>query len=283
MCMFRMCSPLLARARTVTEDPCDMEAIECKEAALNIIESWGWDHADPRFDFKVPVMISLSEAINRLAMEGHVDAPGAVLSLLAGGELVATGSYRWKKFHGDEFSRDSIGPIPAARWQALREACLSDNCGKKQVTLHLLNEGWTETKQPRAEWTWARDRFSTTEAGGGLWLDEGYFEEMFSAADIELRPAPRQTREVEAQLKAHPKTGGAPAKYDWERAVAAIAFQWAEEGSWQPITQSEVKERLAAWFAERDEYPSDSMLKERARWLFAEFRRRAQEVDNLAA
>jgi len=77
--------------------------------------------------------------------------------------------------------------------------------------------------------------------------------------------------------------GGAPAKYEWERAAAAIVFQWADEGSWQPATQADVRKRLAAWFAQRDQYPSDSMVKERARWLFEEFQRRAQGDDNLAA
>ena len=48
--------------------------------ALSIIESWGWDHADPRFEFHVPLMVPISDAINRLAMDGHHDPAGAVLT-----------------------------------------------------------------------------------------------------------------------------------------------------------------------------------------------------------
>lgn len=260
-----------------------MTLIEGSEPALAIIKSWGWDHADHRFDFQVPVMISLSEAINRLAMEGHGDAPGAVLSLLAAGKLVATGSYRWKLFRSDHFSRESVGPIPASRWQTLNAGCASIKGGREQVTLRLLNEGWTDSIEASADWGWTWDRFSTAEVGGGQWLDQGYFEETFSAADIELRPADCEAQDERSRAATEPNKGGAPAKYDWERAVASIAFQWADEGSWQPMLQTEVKERLMAWFAERDQYPSDSLLKERARWLFDEFRQRAAEADNLAA
>ncbi|MBK6413870.1 hypothetical protein [Sphingopyxis sp.] len=45
------------------------------DKALAIIQSWGWDRFDPRFEIQVPVMMPLNEAINRLAMEGHVDPP----------------------------------------------------------------------------------------------------------------------------------------------------------------------------------------------------------------
>lgn len=77
--------------------------------------------------------------------------------------------------------------------------------------------------------------------------------------------------------------GGAPRKYDWERVCAAIIFQWADEGSWQPRTQAEVRGRLANWFSDRNQYPADSSLKERARWLFEEFRLRNGEDNNRTA
>lgn len=77
--------------------------------------------------------------------------------------------------------------------------------------------------------------------------------------------------------------GGRPPIYDWERAVAAIVFQWADEGSWQPASQADVKNKLAEWFAAKSEYPSDSLLKTRARWLFEEFKHRNSEANNFAA
>ncbi|MCK9540851.1 MAG: hypothetical protein M0R03_02320 [Novosphingobium sp.] len=68
--------------------------------------------------------------------------------------------------------------------------------------------------------------------------------------------------------------GGAPAKYDWEQAIAAIVFQWSDEGSWQPTSQADVRRKLVEHFSALDQYPSDSLLKLRARWLFDEFLRR---------
>lgn len=76
--------------------------------------------------------------------------------------------------------------------------------------------------------------------------------------------------------------GGRPPLYDWERAVAAIVFQWADEGTWQPTSQADVKNKLAEWFSVKGQYPSDSLLKGRARWLFEEFQRRNGEVNNFA-
>lgn len=257
--------------------------------ALAIIHNWGWDGGDPRFDFHVPLMISLREAVNRLAMEGHADPPGTILSLLAGGKLEATGSFRWKKYRNEHFDRDGVGPIPVARWAVLKATIAKRDylTSKPEISLPMLHEDWGDRKEPTAEWNWSGDWFSTAEKSGGDWLDPDYFEETFSAADIEVRPsdAPAAVRDLEAPKAAATERskGGAPAKYDWERAIAAIVFQWADEGSWQPAIQADVKNRLADWFAERGEHPSDSLLKERARWLFEEIQRRDGEADNLAA
>lgn len=257
--------------------------------ALAIIHNWGWDGSDPRFEFHVPMMISLSEAVNRLAMEGHADPADAMLSLLADGKLEATGSYRWKKYRNDHFYRDGVGPIPVARWAVLKATIAQRDylSSKPEITLPMLHEDWAARKEPSAEWNWSGDWFSTAQKSGGDWLNHDYFEETFSAADIEVRPsdayAPASELEAPSAAATDRKKGGAPAKYDWERAVASIVFQWADEGSWQPAMQTDVKNRLADWFAERGEHPSDSLLKERARWLFQEIQRRDSEADNLAA
>lgn len=266
-----------------------MTLVEGTEAALAIIEGWGWDRDDPRFDWSVPLMISLSETINRLAMEGHDDAPGAVLELLATGRLVATGSYRWRCFRKGHFQRDGIAQIPSERWRTLLEGCEKnfDLFVPNEVTLKAINGDWTERKENCAMWSWNADRFSTAEASGGNLFDDGYLEETYSAEDIELRPADcsaaSQGATTAALSDAERNRGGAPAKYDWERGIAAVVLQWSDEGSWHPSLQADVKKRLAEWFAERDQFPSDSLLKERARWLFEEFQQRAPEADNLAA
>lgn len=253
--------------------------------ALAIIQSWGWDRFDPRFEIEVPVMMPLNEAINRLAMEGHVDPAMSMLSLLADGRVVSTGSYRWKRYRNGHNQRDGIGEIPARRWVSLKEGLAQNNktFGPNEVTLHLMYDGWDEYKEARADWTWTADRFATAETSGGDFLDSGYFEETYVVCDIEVRPAEVEAASAPVPNATERNKGGAPSKYDWERAIAAIVFQWADEGSWQPAMQADVKNRLADWFAERGEHPSDSLLKERARWLFEEIQRRDGEADNLTA
>ncbi|MCA0911003.1 hypothetical protein [Qipengyuania gaetbuli] len=255
--------------------------------ALAIIEGWGWDHADPRFEFHVPVMVPISEAINRLAMEGHHDPAGAMLMLLGEGKLQATGHYRWKKYLDGHFAREGTGPIPAHRWVVLRQGCdANKGLRPNEGAFQFIDADWNGGKEPRADWSWQNDCFSTAQVSGGDWLDEGYFEESYSVTDIEVRPAEANCGSFQIDASegggAKSNRGGAPAKYDWERAVAAVVFQWADDGSWHPDIQADVKKRLSAWFAEHDQYPSDSLLKERARWLFAEFQRRRDEADNVA-
>lgn len=256
--------------------------------ALPIIQGWGWDHADPRFEFHVPVMVPISEAINRLAMEGHHDPAGAVLSLLADGKLEATGHYRWKKYRNGHFEREGTGAIPVHRWKVLREGCERNHPAKEnEVVLHLIGGDWNEGKEPQADWSWKEDRFSTAQVSSGDWLDEDYFEESYSVSDIEVRPAGADCGSAQIDGSRSNATernrGGAPAKYDWARASAAVVFLWAEEGSWQPELKSDVSKRLAAWFAERDQYPSPALLKVHASWLFEEFQRRKGEDNNIVA
>jgi hypothetical protein len=262
-----------------------MDLADHSGAALAIIENWGWDRSDPRFEFEVPLMMPLSEVINRLAMEGHPDAPRATLSLLATGKLGATGSYQWKAFRNGHFQREGIGPIPVRRWMVLKDGYDNrDPTNGNEITLSLMGGDWDGTKESRAEWDWNSDRFSTAEKSDGHCFDAGYSEEIYRAADIELRPASADgsdgDRNCPRQSVAERNRGGAPTKYDWEQAVAAVVFEWSDDGTWTPASQADVSNKLASWFAKRDEHPSDSALKERARWLFREFQCRATEGNN---
>jgi len=128
-----------------------MTFVQGDAAALAIIESWGWDHADPRFEVYVPLMLSLSEVVNRLAMEGHADPAGTVLSLLASGKLEATGSHWFKAYRNGRFQREGVGPIPVARWKALKAGCdLGDPMfGRHEVRLQMIN-GWVAKRKRSA-------------------------------------------------------------------------------------------------------------------------------------
>lgn len=265
-----------------------MDALSDDEAALTIIETWGWGR-DTRFDEYVPLTIPISDAINRLAMEGHNNPANSIVSLLANSRLVSTGSYIWKKYQNGLYQRDGIGQIPSRRWAALKGGLDEpwESFGPNEVTLQAIDGNWNEREEVRANWEWRYDRFSTAETSGGNTFDSGYFEETYAACDIEVRPADTNDTEIAPYTDALPPAernkGGAPSKYDWERAVAAIVFQWADDGPWHPTSQAEVKNKLADWFADRDEQPSESLLKDRARWLFAEFQRRNSKADNLVA
>lgn len=138
--------------------------------------------------------------------------------------------------------------------------------------------------------------WTTGEATCTWSLDPAYEVERTTLYQVELRNAelgslpPHVAMRVAPAPAADPQPqpvkrneGGRPPVYDWERAVAAIVFQWADEGSWQPASQADVKNKLAEWFAAKGEYPSDSLLKTRARWLFEEFQRRNGEANNFAA
>lgn len=265
-----------------------MNALNDEAAALAIIKPWDWLCFDRNSGGLSPRWRLLSEAINRLAMEGHTDPAGAVLSLLATGQLVAMGNYQWEAYRNGHFRREGMANIPSRRWTVLKEEQDAHRgFGPFEVTLTHINGDWRERKEARGNWEWQHNRFSTAQSSGGDFLDKDFFEETYSAFGIEIRPADEKDHGAEQTAPGTPvverNRGGAPAKYDWERAVAAIVFQWADEGSWQPAMQADVKNRLADWFAERGEHPSDSLLKERARWLFEEIQRRDGEANNLAA
>lgn len=262
-----------------------MDFLGDDEAALAIIKTWGWG-ADARYQEYVPLTVPLNETINRLAMEGHSDPAGALLSLLCSGRLEATGHYRWIKYQNDYFQHDGIGEIPVRHWTSLKEGLSSKSyfSEKIEVSLQYIDRDFNEGKAERALWEWSDSRFSTAKTSSGDLFDIDYSEETFHAFDIEVRPKDIEGHCGSATADPAPaiqrNKGGAPPKYDWERAVAAIVFQWAEDRNRRPTSKTDVKNKLADWFASQDKYPSETLMKDRARWLFEEFQRRDGEGNN---
>jgi hypothetical protein len=168
--------------------------------------------------------------------------------------------------------------IPAHRWKVLREGCESNHPASPNEVKLLFCGHSDEAKKARANWSWQNDSFSTAMVSPHDWLDEGYFEETYYVTDIELRPADAGGDSTQIDLpRADAKArnlGGAPPKYDWAQAAAAVVFAWEAEGTWQPKRKVDVKRRLAKWFEERDQYPTESLLKSHSAWLFNEFQRR---------
>lgn len=257
--------------------------------ALATLRTWDWTRWDYDFHEAVPRSRTLSETVNSLAMSGHADPPGALLQLLCDGKLIASGDYQWRASrNGHEYSKAEGGsPIPQAWWRLLKAGLAArDWRAGNTISLPLLNVA----DASRAELAWEHDRITVAIADGLPWSlddDDDYAEEYISAYAIEVH-CPNAGNDICEAPASQPlaiehNKGGAPSKYDWERAVAAIVFQWADEGSWHPATKADVKNRFAEWFAARNEHPSETSLKERARWLFEEFQRHSGEADNLAA
>lgn len=282
-----------------------MNDAESAAAALEIMSVWNWEGVYRDFTGNFvsgTISLSLSEAVNKLAFDGHPDAAGAMLSLLADGRCTANGTYQWRAYRSESYQNEETGHIPVRHWQALQERLAlprGNDWSLPRVKFEVLDGFGSEKEYSAAEWAWRNNLFCTAQRSHSDFFHDGYFEEYFSAwnievycpsAEIDLTKSDESSpveddncSPAQASLPMIGHSGGRPPTYEWERAVAAIVFQWADEGSWQPASKTDVKNKLADWFAAKDQHPSDSLLKERARWLFDEFRRRSGEAENLAA
>jgi len=178
------------------------------KSALAIIRDWDWmdesDHGQPFMRSQ-----ELSQIINRLGFEGHTCPPDAVLKLLCSGELESSADFDWRKLHGSndmrlQGARKCLKPM---RWQALanlieleNEAVLRGDFALDKVELKNLS---IEKCYP-FDWSFANDRFNTAACSCDVapW-DAEYFEEWFSAWDIQVWP-----RELNPQGLAAPAIEG---------------------------------------------------------------------------
>lgn len=246
---------------------------------------------DPPFERLVPG----GEAIELLAREHDrrgihskwsacLDAAHeTILSRLLAGHLVA---------YAETCEIDCDNPAPPAPGEVVREEDFFRGSTVCKIPLafwcHYHNAGsrWRKFDLVSSDFSF---RFSDGEWDSYRWREGGAYSVWFDRNGLPTAAVPTYSPALNNPVSPDkPPTiernkGGAPAKYDWERAVVAIVFQWADEGSWQPASKTEVKNKLADWFAAQSRHPSDSLLKERAGWLFEEFQRRNGEADNLAA
>jgi len=242
------------------------------DKAKTVLNSWIWDFHDP--DGQIwPKPKDLSDVINCLARDGVANAPSVALAMLASRQLVGHGYLSWQKYETDHFSVDDYGVIAPERWATLINGLKS----KKMLQLDCLEFSTIA----EGEWNWRENRFAIASVYEGAPWDEGYFEEHFSAWEIVVNLPQHNTVASEQsavsdtrQLIPPKNSGGRKPTYDWEKAVAALVFKWADSGAWQPLKQADVVEAMAEWFAEQGVTPSHSLLKERAQWLFREFERR---------
>ena len=161
-------------------------------SALAVMRTWQWLLCDPD-GFPRIQGIALNEVVNRLAMEGYPRPQNLVLSLLCNGDLYAVGTYTWRKFQwGSYFQHEEhYAPIRRKQWQSLSVAI-------EHEQIELSGHGWPFNTidlekldindcEPY-EWVFPQSRFTTAACPPETEThDPNYFEEWFSASDIELR------------------------------------------------------------------------------------------------
>jgi hypothetical protein len=160
--------------------------------ALERMRKWQWVRHDPD-GFPLALGIDLGEVVNRLAMAGQPSPHTAVLSLLCNGHLVAVGDFSWKKFQwGNRFQlEDFNAEVPPNQWHTLQTLIEDErrelaNHGWPFATVDLEALGLEDCSN--YEWNFGDNRFSTALCPPETQThDKAYFEEWFSAWNLEIR------------------------------------------------------------------------------------------------
>ena len=247
---------------------------------ISTIRLMNWTRWDYDTSEVVARSIPLQDFVNELAMTQTPSPTQTTLDLLVKGTLTAVGQWHWRAFRdGEHYQNENHGAIPRERWEVLAQLQYElDNLSfedsyNPKLSLDRLGVGTID----KFYWNWREQQFSYAVADEG-WPDDA--EELFSVSDICLL-APYLETDFEGEPQAltvvSENKGGRPATYEWEKAVANIVFKWADEGGWEPTSQSDVARALGDWFAEQGASPSDSLLKTRAKWLFPMFN--ARKID----
>lgn len=211
---------------------------EAAREALNTISGWRWILGDP--DGQTwPIFMDLSEAINRLAMAGFTQPQSAVLSLLCQGDITAQGAFKWRKYqHGSFFQHEEYqAALERRHWQVLADLI-------QDYQRELAGDGWPFNEVdleklgledcPKYEWCFSDCRFATAVCPPeAQFHDPDYFEEWFSAWDIQIRPTVFDGLD-EDTIPGSPAIdscrGGRPMAEWWPDFVAELVAYVAEVG-----------------------------------------------------
>jgi hypothetical protein len=252
---------------------------ESAESALKIMHQWDWVKHDPDGN-PLSNAIDISDAVSRLAMDGHL-APGeAVLELLCRDELLAICDFVWRSYRGGNYYsvENNSEPVKAVRWQALRDSMISEAermDGKPYFPLEIDLPELTLTKCPLHEWEPVNSRCCMARRSPNLNpLDWDYSEEWFSAWNIEIWPRyPKaETDDAASKLPASDASrGGRPPAADWEAAALEMAGRYYC-GKLKPERIADVTKQLASWLSDRGSHPSPSVLHDHAKRMFQAFR-----------
>lgn len=247
-------------------------------AALDIMRGWAWMSGDPDGN-TWPVWTELSEATNRLAMEGIADPQAAILALMCRGDLLAMGDYRWRKYQGGNHYQleRTDSPIKVRQWEVLAKLIEAENQEMRaggfclpQIDLQNLGE----REASPLDYKFLDNRFATAHcqryASHPEWNE---LEESFSAWNISVLPARLDDElQPEPPEPSQPETrkGGRPPAADWEVAALEIAGRYYR-GDFKPQTIADVGRELAAWLGNQDLHPSDSVVRIHAKRIFDAF------------
>ncbi|WP_293844782.1 helix-turn-helix domain-containing protein [Sphingopyxis sp.] len=100
----------------------------------------------------------------------------------------------------------------------------------------------------------------TAETSGGD-FEPGYFEETYVGCDIEVRPAEVGRRRSSAGTRPTATRAARHQNMIGSAQSQQLCFNGPTTEPGTPASQAEVKNKLADWFAGRDEQPSESLLK----------------------
>lgn len=163
------------------------------ELAYALMSEWQWEYRDPDGNQSFH-SIELSNAVNRLAMQGHTNPKRAILRLLCQGKLNATCDYEWKKYQTyDRFALSgSAAEVSQNQWQGLANALAEESRALKDPKVFecKVDLSALDVKDCKvAIWEPSYNRFSYALRATDIDpFGPGYFEEIFSAWEIMLMP-----------------------------------------------------------------------------------------------
>lgn len=180
-------------AKKVIEQDDDIEISGEVKFALDLMREWRWIRYDPDGVPSASPM-SLREAVNRLALEGHASPKRALLDLFCNNKIAALASYRWRKFQKHDYFQleGSFTQIGVSQWRALAAAL-------QEIEQNLQESSWPFTTVDLeklelsdceiADWQPEHDRFSYAFCPPETPVfDPSYFEEFYSAWDVTILP-----------------------------------------------------------------------------------------------
>lgn len=261
------------------------ETSDAKRRALEIMQKWDWISGDPDGN-TWPHYMELREAVNRLAMHGQSGPHSAVLALLCQGDLTAIGDYKWQKYQwGKHYHLEKCSKeINDVQWKNLANSI-------EYERIQFESDEWPDKVDldnlmlmqcPAYEWAFNDNRFTTATVPPDTRIHESsYFEEWFSAWNIEVTLKTVERLDFENDAEPAVESGGSkapinsrtgrPAEYDWLEATNAI---WAKlyGNELKPKSQADIERAMILHLTNGDDEPGQSTVRPYAKRVWEKFR-----------